>query len=768
MSCAYRTHRYRASVTAGPASVFWVHAQHPISLRPPVVRPKQQAVMATGPSTDDAPIPMSLVQYLWSRWHQAPPEDRESVAWLVANLMRSPRWHWDVTVLPDQSLPDPQHPVGFERDGRTTRRTTIGMPIAMLQTIWKQVVVEDVDYYAPIMHRFISITDPALWQEFWQAFCGLRNRAEQPKQRVLQRELYGYLSPRRLPEILREIRRLLRSNAPDDRYTALTVLTRWLESSDHETRTVAAQMLPGWPHVVAALVRGLSSDREIRAVLDRMVPTILTATRPEDRVAWVATLWDLTTDSTLSNRRRYMSADALKRMMIHDPMVATLVRARLRSHLSPHRIISEPVWDPLLATLIRTVCADEVVTMIAEALATVRATMEIDRDLIARRLDPILAAGWGDGYDHRILQIIDSIPGPHWETVLTDGITASVGKAVCDRIRSWFPHDQAMAMFVDHIRARENFGDWPLAPLPASLIPWVGEAARSHPDRLPANTIRRLWLANPVRAWDVTQTMLDSGHPTAQDTALAAMDAGWGIGYDAAMATILRSIMLDHQDTLVVVIPGIATTVAGLGIAPPSLIAALLTELAMKGNERVQRQLISALHRGWGRGQDDLVMHVVERIAERDPSGWVWAGAHATLLRAWDYLPPHVVVSLVDRLVTRAMNGLANEATIGDRVDMMSMAEAAIAAFAPIWTHLPTPQVIDRIAHHVARLDKHAHALAYGLAPGVQSRPIAAWASVIAAGADRLSAANLHAVLAPFWDLSPHGCLNGIERWVRR
>jgi hypothetical protein len=736
MSCAYRSHRYRASVTARPASVSWNHAHHPPPLRPPVVHPHRQAVLATA---DDAPIPVSLVQYLWAQWHQAPPEDRESVARLVGTLMRSPRWHWDVTVLPEPSLTDPPDACVSERAGRPT----IGMPIAMLRMIWKQVLADlnrPSPTMAPIMQRFVSITDRSLWQEFWQEVCAFRNRARRPKKRFLQRELYGYLSPQRLPAILPEIRRLLRSNESDDRYTALTVLTRWLASPDHATRTVAAQMLHESTPVVTALVRSHLFDAEIHAILDRLVSAILTATHPEDRAAWVTTLWEVVTDPSRTDGRRQMSADALKRMMIHDPMVAALVRARLRTVSRTHPSFSAPVWN--------TGVAGEV---LEEILDAIEQAIRQDRNAITR-FAPLVATGWGTGHDQRILQIITSHPSPWWEAVLTQGITTSVGEAVCARIQSWFSPDQAMALIMNHIHAREEREDWPLAPLPAYLIPWVDKAARTCPYRLHPTTVRRLWPADPKRAWDLTKIMLDSDHPTALYTALTAMDAGWGTGYDAEVATTLRSMILGYQNISHVVATGTATAVAGIGIAPPSLIAALLTELAMKGNQTVRQQLISALHRGWGRGQDALVLRIVEMITERDSSKWVWIAARATLTRTWDHLPPHVVVSLFDRVVTRGMR--RRYYPIGD----------AITACAPGWIHLPTALVIERIAHHVA----HLHAHARTLDPTTRDTLVAFWASVIAAGADRLSAADIHAVLDPLWGLSPDRCLDGVVQGVRR
>jgi hypothetical protein len=755
MSCAYRTHRYRASVTARSVSVSWEPttglAHHPIPLRPPVVRPERQAVTATA---DDAPIPVSLVQYLWSRWHQAPPEDRESVARLVGDLMRSPRWHWDVTVLPDHSLRDPQHPFVTERDGRPT----IGMPIDMLRAIWKRVLVlRDLDLYSPIMQRFVSITDPALWQEFWQEVCVLRNRARRPTKRFLQHHLYGYLSPRRLPAILPEIRRLLHSNAPDSRYTALTVLTRWLESPDHETRTIAAQMLHGWTHVVAALVRSHPSDDAIRTMLNRLVPTILTATHLDDRVAWSTTLWDLVTDPTLDEWRRQMSARDLKRMMIHDPMVAALVHERLRTVPLTHPSFSAPVWNILIAGLMRTGVAGEV---LEEMLNAIEREIFADHHTIPQ-IEPVLATCWGTGHDHRILQIIDAVPGPHWKTVLTQGMTTSVGAEVCDRIRSWSPPDEAVDRIVSHIRDREGCGDWPLEPLPEHLIPWVGKAARVCPYRLYSTTIRRLWLADPNDAWNVSQTMLGLSHDVAQ-VALAAMDAGWGRGHDDTIAATLRKFILNSLSPAVVE-TGIATAVAGIGTAPPSIMESLLTALVMQGNENVQRQLISALHRGWGRGQDDLVLRIVAMIAERTSSEWVLNSARATLIRAWRALPPHVVVSLIDWLVTRAMDRWPTHPTPLYNARRRTI-DNVIAALAPIWTALPSSQGIASIARHVNHLHTHAHTLS----PYERDTLVPAWASVIVAGADRLSAADLHALLDPLWTLSPHGCLTGIEQGVRR
>ena len=88
----------------------------------------------------------------------------------------------------------------------------------------------------------------------------------------------------------------------------------------------------------------------------------------------------------------------------------------------------------------------------------------------------------------------------------------------------------------------------------------------------------------------------------------------------------------------------------------------------------------------------------------------------------------------------------------------------AIAACAPIWTHLPTALVIERIAHHVAHLHEHAHTID----SLNRNTLVSAWAQVIAAGADRLSASDIHALLAPLWDLSPNGCLDGVVQEVYR
>jgi hypothetical protein len=799
MSCAYRTHCYRSSVTAHPVSVSWGpttgHAQHPIPLRLPVVHPERQMVTETSTSTDNASIPVSLVQYLCAQWQALPLGHQSTVAAILGELMRSPRWHWDVTVLPDHSLSDPQHSFVSERDGRPT----IGVPIAILRELWRWVLY-DTEERASIL-RWWSI-DPVLWQHLraWQmSYAPEMTPAHWYR-------LYPYLLPAHLPELVQEMHHLLASADPNDQHIALTVLDRWLASPDHETRTVAAQMLHSllneehhlrlpiitilaasgdatmdvkrWAHHAAAFIRTHPSDRMIQAMLDRLMPAILSSVRPDDRVAWVATLWDLVNESTLGERC-LMIAGVLEKLMQQDPMVARLVYDRLRTVVFPtktrwwspghwwrlvydrlrtvlllHRSQLPPIpgqpWDTLLVGLMRTVYAGEVLESIAQAIRQ-------DPDTIFW-FDRIVAAGWGNGYDHRILQIIDSVPGPHWETVLTEGVTTLVGAEVCARIQSWFPRDQARAMIVDHIHARERRGDWPLAPLPAYLIPWVCDAVCRRPNSLHPTTIRRLWLTNPDQAWHVTQTMLDSGH----HRAIAAMDAGWGTGHDAAMATILRSIILDHQNDPSVARTGTTTVVAGLGTAPPPIMESLLTELAMKGNATVQQQLISILHRGWGRGQDALVLRVVAIIADRDSSESIWADAHETLIRAWRSLPPHMVVFLVDRLLTRATNRLAKAGPFSP-LGLWGVPQI-IAAFAPIWTHLPTPQGIERIAYHVAHLHAHAHTMT----PTTRDTLVAAWASVIAAGAARLSASDIHAVLAPLWTLSPHGCLDGMVQWVYR
>jgi len=321
-----------------------------------------------------------------------------------------------------------------------------------------------------------------------------------------------------------------------------------------------------------------------------------------------------------------------------------------------------------------------------------------------------------------------------------------------------------MAMIATHIHTREERGDWPLAPLPAHLIPWVGEAARARWYRRHPTTIRRLWLADPDRAWNVTQTMLHSEDPFVQQCAIAALDAGWGRGQDGTLAATLRECILHPRDPTVVE-TGIATAIAGIGRADPSSIASLLTELATTGDEDAQYVLTRDLHRGWGRGQDDLVVRVLAIIADRVSSGAEWD--NETLIRSWDYLPPHVVVSLVDRLVTRATDRLAKDGSSSplgpySRLGLWEVVQI-IAAFAPLWTHLPTAQAIERIAHHVSQLGKHAHTL------NNRSRRdmlVAAWARVIAASAERLSASDIHTVLDSLWTISPDGCLDGVLQAV--
>jgi hypothetical protein len=771
--------------------------------------------METGTSTDDASIPVSLVQYLWSRWKESPPDVRDAVTAVIGELMRSPRWHWDVTVLPDQSLPDPQGPFVSEHAGRPT----IGISIAMLRDLWRW-VLRDIDERAAVLRWWAPTLDPALWQE-------LRTYQPAHGRRLTEQDWYlpyGYLSPALLPDIVRATDHLLSSADPDDQQMALTTLEQWLASDDHATRTLATQMLRAWlneqatassthyrrrlraitmlsssddPAVVSEhlydllrtarnritlddvhtvigllhrlgdgrpfatdrwrsllgeMVRGHPSDVVIREVLDRMMPAILSSVRTDDRARWAATLWDLVTDPTLPERRYQMIAGVLEKMIQRYPTVAALVRGRLQVHLSPQRIISEPVWDPLLKGFMQTPSVGEMLEMIDQAIHQAPNTIA--------RFDSILAAGWGHGRDQRILQIIDSVPGPHWHTVLTEGVTASVGAAVCARIQAWLPHDQAMATIVDHIYAREDRENWPLAPLPAYLIPWVGKAARARPYRLHPTTIRRLWLVDPNQAWDVTQTMLHSDDPSVQQRAIAAMDTGWGTWHAAEVATTLRARILEHQDDRDDVKIGIATAVAGIGIAPPSIMESLLTELARKGNEEIQDRIIRTLHRGWGRGQDALVLRVVAIITERDSAESIWDGFHETLAPAWDHLPSHMVMPLVDRLVTHETNRLAKAGPFSLLIPWE--VQRIPAAFASVWTRLPTAQVIERIAHHVAHLHKHAHTMP----PTTRDRLVSVWASVVTAGAARLSASDFHAVLDPLWDLSPYGCLNGVLQGV--
>jgi hypothetical protein len=796
MSCAARFHRYRASVspppTLPPASVSWKHVtghphhpMHPLPDAPTgrasrTARTERQAVTKTGMSTDDASIPVSLVQYLWSRWQESPPGVRDAVTAIIGELMRSPRWHWHLTVLPDHAPTDPSNPFVIARDGRPT----IGIPIAMLRDLWTW-VLGNTDQRAPILQWFASGITPSLWQEL----CAMKELTGWERY-----NLYKHLSPRCLPAVAQGTYQLLSSNNPYDQQSALFVLDRWLASDDRATRTVASHMLRTWldgggtdssaanqlhaitnlvasgyapvafgrwAHAVDALVRAHPSETEVRAVLDRLgAMMILPSTHPDDRGAWVTTLWTLGADSTISEPRRQMIATALHQMM-QDPMVVSVVRTLLRTDLSAQRIMSEPVWDPLLATLIRTVCVDEVLRMIAEALATVRTTMGTDRDPIVRRFDRILAAGWGNGQDHRILQIIASHPGPHWETVLTEGITTSVGAEVCARIRSWFPRDQAIALIVNHIHTREDRGDWPLAPLPAHLIPWVGEAAHTCPYDLHPTTIRRLWLADPVYAWNVTQTMLSPSFPSAWHIAFAAMDAGWGTGMDDTIAAALRLIIPYYHRDEMAVRNGIQTVAAGIGRAAPAIIAALLTELAMQGNEIVQRQLVHALHRGWGHGQDDLVMHVLKTIVNRGASELVWDAASHTLAQAWDYRPPQEVLQLGERLLMNQIRRLVNHEDIWIATEGIRPATTMLAYG---WNYVPTPQFTRCITQY------HTHLLSCvrTLRVELQYDVVSDWVSVIAAGAQRLSASDIHALLEPLWTLSPHGCLNGIERWVCR
>jgi hypothetical protein len=730
-------------------------------------------------TADDAPIPVSLVHDLCARWQDATSADQDAVIDLLGRLMASPRWHWHVTA-PSASPPTDQ---SGTRVSECDRHQTIEMPIAMLQALWTW-VLHDTHERASILRWWSSVIDSSQWEQLRAL------RAHRP--RLTEREwyaLYGYLSPTHLPDLVQETRMLLSSTDPNDQQMAMTILDRWLVSPDHETRTVAAQILHTWPdeegtddpvvhhhrlwaiaslaasghpmveigrwvHVVDAMVRNHPSDTDVLTVLDRLGAAILTSTRPGDRVGWVTTLWTLVTDPTLPLWRRQTIATALHRML-HDPMVAVLVCDLLCMMPPLHPDPSFPasvwyatstLWKPILEDLVRTSGAGAILEIIDKVIRQ-------DRNAIAW-LDRIVAAGWGNGHDQRILQMITSHPSSDWREVLRTGITTSVGKEVCAFMQLQVPPDQAIDTIVTYVLDRDDNGTVPLAPLPEHLIPWVCAVARSHPEHLPSNTIRRIWMADPKRAWNVTTIMLASNHPTARERALAAMDTGWGTGHDVEMATTLRSIILEHQDHLFLPNIGIATAISGIGRADPSLIAPLLTELAMQGNENVRRWLIRELHRGWGRGQDALVLRIVEMIAERDPSEWVWDSSHETLARAWDHLPSHVVVSLIDRLLTHVTNRATNDSTSG------VMAQAAIAAaLAPGWTYLPSPQVIERIAHHVAHLHAHAHSID----PSSRNTLVAAWARVIVAGADRLSAADIHAVLSPLWTLSPDGYLDGVR-----
>jgi hypothetical protein len=796
--------------------VSWGHAQHPISLRPLVVSPHRQVVMETSASTDDAPIPVSLVQYLWSRWQKSPPDVRDAVTAAIGNLMRSPRWPWDVTVLPEHAPTNPSNPCVIERDGRPT----IGIPIAMLRDLWRW-VLGNIDERAAVLRWWAPTLDSSLWQEL---YTYRRVQAPWVTEQAWYR-LYGYLPPLRLPDIVRETDHLLASADPDDHQRALTMLERWLASDDHATRTLAAQMLATWlhartadgtvtddhlrprlraltilasdadPRVVCAhlyhllrtarnritpddvrtvidllhglgdgrlcatdrwrsligeMVRDHSSDDVIREMLNRLIPAILPSVRPDDRVAWAATLWDVVTDPTLGTWRRQTIATALTSMM-QDPMVAARVHAQLCTEPSLPQTIPAPIRDTLLAGLIQTTHADAVLNMIAQEIRQ-------DPNAIAR-FAPIVAAGWGHGHDQRILQMVTAHPSPHWQTVLTQGITTSVGAEVCAFIQSQAQGspDHTVAVIMEHVGDREKGGDWPLVPLPAYLIPWVGEAARTCPDYLPSNTIRRLWPPDPDQAWNVTQTMLRSDDPSVQWCARKAMDAGWGTGHDEIIAQTLWLTILDHQRDPSVAEAGIATAVAGLGTAPPSLMEPLLTALATSGNTDVQRWLIRELHRGWGRGQDALVMRIVQTIADRTSSERVWGHGRITLARAWNHQPPQVVLSLIDRLLTHALHPVVHDAP------SVAMAAAVIGALAYGWRWLPPSQIIPSITRHCAHLRRVAHTLN----PDDRGHLVFTWASAIAAGMERLSASDIHALLFPLWKLDPILCYNGVYRWFR-
>ena len=782
MSCGSRHRRYRSSVTVHPGPYSWSHAtghihHPPTPLRRPVVYPDFQEVTKTA---DDSRIPLNLVQDLCARWQDATSEDRDYVIDLLGRLMASPRWSWDVTVLTDQSLSGTLYPFVSEHDVQPM----VGIPMDMLRELWVWVLI-DTDRRSSILRWWSSIIDPPLWQE-------LRALQQVHVPGMMRKDwyrLYWYLSPILLPDIAQEMHRLLMSDAPDDRQTALTVLDRWLASSDHGTRTVAVRMLRTWldeegtddaevyhhrlwtitilaasgyatvdfhrwVHVVDTMVRTHTSGAEILDMLDRLANTILPSNRLPDQIELITTLWNLITESTLSDERREIIAGALHRMM-QNPMVAALVRDRLlRTNLSSQRIMTERVWTILLEGLMQTVYADAALDIIERAIRQDPSTIE--------QLASIVASGWGNGHDRRILQMIEqtiaqtiaqtieSNPSSLWSEVLIQGITTSVGEEVCACIARWYP-DKAVRIIAEYIDLEES-----LAPLPEYLIPWVCAVARDCPDHLYPSTIRRLWLSDPDRAWDVTKTMLDSGEPIGQQCAIDAMDAGWGRGRDDTIAATLWSFIRDHPDDPFAEGAVVATAVAGIGRADPSLTASLLAKLAMKGNEHVQYQLICELHRGWGRGQDDLVFGVVETIAERMASDWVWRGSRATLTSAWDYQPPHVVLSLIDRLVTRLMHSLATEGEC-------TVNEDVITALVPGWTYLPTPLMCERITHYVAHLHAHAHTLA----PEVLNSLVSAWAEVIAAGANRLSTADIHALLSPLWTISPYWSLNGIAQAVR-
>jgi len=255
--------------------------------------------------------------------------------------------------------------------------------------------------------------------------------------------------------------------------------------------------------------------------------------------------------------------------------------------------------------------------------------------------------------------------------------------------------------------------------------------------------------------------MLRSQYSRTRDCALAALDAGWGTGIDDTIATILRTIILQNPLSIVFN-TACATAVAGIGKADPAVIASLLTELVTRGSEEARLQIIHALHHRWGQGQDDVVMRVVETMVAQDPnlSERTWSGARDTLGRAWDYQPPHVVVSLIDRMVTNGMHSLLTH-----KKCITHKLHDVIAAWAPGWTHLPTAHMIERITHHVAYLCAHAYDFTSTCGPDLL---ISAWAQVIAAGAEQLSVSDIHAVLSPLWDLSPHKCLTGCMQGVRR
>jgi len=128
----YDRHRsYRFSVTPYPAPWSWAHAtahaHHPTTLRPPVMRPGRQVVTETA---DDAPIPVSLVQYLCAQWWSGLSEERDAVIDLLGRLMASPRWHWPITAL-SAHVPTNLGSCVFEHDGQRT----IGIPSTILWDI---------------------------------------------------------------------------------------------------------------------------------------------------------------------------------------------------------------------------------------------------------------------------------------------------------------------------------------------------------------------------------------------------------------------------------------------------------------------------------------------------------------------------------------------------------------------------------------------------------------------------------------------------------